>query len=817
MPPLLSRWAIDTRSFWIGFAAASLLALTLYLLRGRLAAARKGLGGAVGSLRERLASDAEQNHRADLVRLAEAAHLASPLCRLSQVLVEPGFMAPPAPVDPLNPAEPEMFTSLPHLPDWPVLAAAFKLPGLTLADLWASESHVLIVGEPGAGKSTALAALAIRVASRNEDFGGQNGPDPFLIHAADVSLAPTAHPGPAEALTQAVQCRASALTAPRLPAYIRGVLKFGCALLLIDGLDELPSPQLSAFADWLGSLLKAHPKTRVIAAGPSAGYGPLVKLGLNPIPMQDWAPEAQRQLIRNWARAWTEARAASQKSKPPPPPEIDPAILSNWLGTGNFGRSPLELTLKLWAGFAGDALGPGMNDALEAYVHRHAPDPLTREALGALALGMSRRDGRLPHRDAVETVKPVLAKAAASAQADPADVIFEWTLRGLLARRGGDQLAFSHPLVGAYLVAKQKTSDSITFLETPVENESPLVLQCASALLDLGPLLTAGALEGDDPVMSKLWGVGRLLRNAPGGARWRGETLRRLAGVFMEENAPQGRRARALAALVSAREPSVAQVLRPALASPEPEKRRLAALGLGAMKDSASVPRLSELLVDPEPVVRWAACLALAAIGGQAAIEALATAMLQGDEDIRRSAAEALARDPEQGHPILKEAMAEEDILLRRAAIFGLVKVGEPWAINALKQVEMTEGQWVVRSAATEALKAVERPAARVPQPPPPPENLPWLIAWAAKRGMGVPPGPPALTVLFRVTTEGTPDERAAAVEALGYHGNASVARELYLALNDADARVRDHAFEALHRIASTGEKLPPPGQYGLN
>ena len=55
-------------------------------------------------------------------------------------------------------------------------------------------------------------------------------------------------------------------------------------------------------------------------------------------------------------------------------------------------------------------------------------------------------------------------------------------------------------------------------------------------------------------------------------------------------------------------------------------------------------------------------------------------------KNLRRAAAEALANDPVEGHAMLKEGATLDDIMLRRAVVHGLSRVGQPWAVEMLQQ-----------------------------------------------------------------------------------------------------------------------------------
>jgi hypothetical protein len=172
--------------------------------------------------------------------------------------------------------------------------------------------------------------------------------------------------------------------------------------------------------------------------------------------------------------------------------------------------------------------------------------------------------------------------------------------------------------------------------------------------------------------------------------------------------------------------------------------RELGALGCGLILDTKAVKSLSNLLNDPVMEVRLSAILALSRIGSKSAMEAIAATLLSGNEDMRRAAAESLSMQPEEGYPALEEGSQMEDLLVRRATVYGLARIDEPWARERLNKLQVEDEQWVVRSAATQTLEELSRPNLRIPQPHPPLAQTPWLIAFAGTLGVGIAPGKPA-------------------------------------------------------------------------
>jgi hypothetical protein len=223
------------------------------------------------------------------------------------------------------------------------------------------------------------------------------------------------------------------------------------------------------------------------------------------------------------------------------------------------------------------------------------------------------------------------------------------------------------------------------------------------------------------------------------------------------------------------------------------------------------------LLSDISLDVRRTACLALVAIGNKPSLECVADALISGDDDLRRAAAEALANHPEEGYPTLKEGATLDDVLVRKAVVSGLQRVRQPWAIQIIEKIHLEDEQWVVKDAAAQALKELAQPNPFIPRQIPPVYNLPWLIAFAGERGIGVSPGKAAQDLLKLAFKEGKVEQRIAAMNYIAIFGDSSDVLPLYQVLySEEQGELKEAAFNAIWHLAAAGVELPPPAQFGF-
>ena len=124
------RFAIDPFSFFIGFITASVFWLLVSRARPLWHEFRTNLKEQREVAQTRKSSTVEENHRRVTLRRAQGMHVAAQLFALDEIILEPLLIMPPARVEPgAPPAFEDVITqTLPYLPSWPEIAAAYHAP-----------------------------------------------------------------------------------------------------------------------------------------------------------------------------------------------------------------------------------------------------------------------------------------------------------------------------------------------------------------------------------------------------------------------------------------------------------------------------------------------------------------------------------------------------------------------------------------------------------------------------------------------------------------------------------------------------------------
>lgn len=789
----------DLPEFFVGLVAGVILTWLLI----RLKPVSDWLIGLAQATTQRISesftSGAQDRYGVELIQRAETMHSAQRILTLSEIVVPPRLLAPTPRMEP-GQSESEgadALSVLPNLPDASYLSAVYAGPSISLIDAIRQGQDLMITGPLGSGKSTALAFLALSAVREGVESKEGSSLLPILIHVADIERGKLDVNDPAEPLIAAAQERASGGLGARLPNYLRRYLDGHRALILIDGLDEYPPEQIESYATWIDRLRQRYAGSQIVATGPTRGYDGLIQAGLTPLSIAPWSDHQQRVFLKRWGAAWQEHVAPHLGGRSLE--QIDPALITGWLTGISRGMTPLEFTLRTWSAHGGDARGPGILDGFEAYLQRLLSPEEHQSAASAGVNWIEQRNG-------------TIAEASLRRGTPTGDLVEA----GILIRRPNRRVSFFVPGVGAYLAGQGMVELGVP--ETVDEGYWEPAREAHTFYVTLSDGAEEAEhylQESDDPLRESVLRVGRWLRFAPREANWRPHALRALGKIIQDSSLPYGLRLRATHAMAESREQTATVFFRRLLESKHPSSRILGALGLGGLRDHEAVNDLKNRVNgDPDLRVRQASCLGLAGIGTEGALEVLGETLLAGEEAVRVAAAEALAAQPDEGFEMLKEAATMDELLTRRAAVFGISRVPEPWAGELLEDMQVEDSQWVVRGAAAEALEKWQTGAYEIKPPPQEISELPWLVDFASRAGLGVAPGRAAFEMLRRALNEGSPHERVAAMETIGWIDRGELDMELTQALENGESYLRDSAYEALWRqraaAATEVEQRPP-------
>jgi HEAT repeat protein len=783
----------DTPEFIFGFFLGL---FTLWIIRRIfpiLIVAFKWSASQLATWRENLAASTAEPYFQDLLFRIDNLHLANPLFPLRQVIITPRLLIPQTAVDPFSASETtnQYSSVLPSLSDWNTLAGIYQLPSIKIEELLNTDASVLITGDLGSGKSTALAYLALKIINDQSPRADAKVKVPVLMHAIDFELPQDPETELYEAVIDASKQSASQSLSMFLPRYLRPHLREGKTVLLIDGLDEVPQSRLEPISEWMRAFLEHYPQHQIIASGPPRGYDGLIKAGLIPMAISPWNKNDLNAFLLRWANTWQ--RSVVETLPQSRIAEVDPFLLNAWLRVSKTAFSPLEITLRTWSAYVGDIQKQTLSQCLSAYVKRMI-SPNEQHAAQSLAVHWIRSGEATMSENSIDKRIPINDLVQA----------------GILKRRSESSISFANPSVGAYLAAMGMNLNKPLPVEL-TDSWQPR-LQCFrhfAVVSDMSPYVDQIKSQMSDPLQRALISSAAWLRETSPESPWRNHILSAIAMILQDDSLAYGLRFRALQSIIFSDEKPARTLFKKMLQSEEIESRVLGAIGLGGLLESEDIGALQDRLQnDEDEQVRFVSCIALAAIGTSEALIVLGRLLLEGDNTDQLFAAEALASHLGEGFAMLVEASKMEAVHIRRAAVYGLGHVRNEEALAHLRKIEVEDDQAIVRNAVTEVLEMRENPGRGVLVPHGEVSELPWLLEFASELGLGVTPGKGAFEMLRRAMVTGTLSQQKAALLALGIHGSQEFVLDVISALDSENSGVQNVAFEALWRLEAAGAEV---------
>jgi len=835
-----STLSFNIISFILGFFSGVLFWWIFSKIRGWFPRLRKVISQRAEEARQRSLAGIGLYIREETLKRAQRTHLGNGLFSLDEILIPPMVLASPIYIDPpTNPEEDDLRLNqaLPYLPDWPELASQYSPRTISLAQALSNGANIAIFGQPGCGKTVALAHLASQISRQDSAIGDLIRCIPLFFHILDLSYNTSGDDDPLIPLIQLVSSRVPVLIARRIPSFLREESKKGEVVILVDGLDEMLSEEMQTAVAYLARLIKAYPKMRIVCATSSEYMDGLVSLGFFPVGLTSWNNRELEKFALNWGKLWLEKITPTVRKRVGDFSEPDVNILTNWLTNDPVYLTPLEWTIKIWSVYAGNLRGPSTSDALEAVLDCLLHPMNVRSFLEDLALEMVKSKKASLSYTAIESLykgqaSSNLKRSSSFAQEEENAGLqqprkqrsikgrqpssSERTINnlldsGILVEHANEQIRFTHSIFTGFLASNAINPDQAESFDNH-ENWAVRLntLRFLVAQGKANSFIQKAVKEDTPPLHKNLLMVCRWLNGVPQEAVWRSNLFKHIVNTLHHERVPFGIRAKLVAALVCSNDPNLSLLFRQLLTSKLDTIRQLSALGCGAIRDTKSINDLLGLFSDPVDTVRIAACAAIAAMRDGHSLSLLSDILMQGDEESRRVVAEFLATDPTNGHPLLKEAIASPDLLTRRSAIYGLAQIREQWIVSVLEKITIEDGQWVVRNAAGQALESIKNLPAYLPRRLPDPDQAAWLITFASKHGVGVSPDHPVTDLLLEVLREGSFEERIAALQYLRQLPEEKVIKGIYEFISSEQGLMAEAGLYTLWIISCSGVFIPP-------
>jgi hypothetical protein len=339
-----------------------------------------------------------------------------------------------------------------------------KKDGLKVAN---KQQYLMVLGQPGAGKSTFLRRMGLE-ALKSKKGAYQHECIPVFLELKRFN---TGEINLEKAITEELKNCGF----PKPEDSTKKLLEKGKLLILLDGLDEVPTNQLDAAITQIQDFVDQHNQNRFIASCRTAAYRSSFQRFVDVV-MADFDDDQIQQFITNWFQSESDKRVGmAQKC-------WELLQQSEYAATKELAQTPLLLTLLCLVFDDSQAFPKNRaslyKEALDVLLKKWAAekriqrDPIYKDLSVALEEMMLAEiahsnfvEDRLffSQREVVEQIRTFLADNLNAPQHLDGEVILEaiQIQQGILVERAKNVLSFSHLTIQEYLTAQHIADNNL--------------------------------------------------------------------------------------------------------------------------------------------------------------------------------------------------------------------------------------------------------------------------------------------------------------------------------------------------------------------
>ena len=797
----IKNFELEKYSFLLGFVSASLIWLIFFISRKFIPALKLIFINFLNLFKQNQLSVALEAVFKDAYSRAQRNHLGSSLFPLDQILIEPFLLVPPLYNFKTENTliESEIATIVPYAPDFPQISRNYAVPKIKLIEALQEGSNIIVTGLPGMGKSVALANLTSQLARKDPDCKNVLGKTPFYFHINDSDILAKPSQSILDVVFKSISKNLPPSIVPRLAKFIKSEFELSNVILIIDGLDELSKPNFDQFTDFLEIVLNSFPKTQIVLTASPYYIGRLLDLGFMNLSIAAHSKENNEALISKWINLWYQQLFSLNSDQPF---QVKQKLISNWAISNLRILTPLEITLFIWGALSGDLRGESSLSIYESQFIRIFGKDYDPEKLSEFSSEFIKQNSNsISQKNKFADIIDALLDAG----------IIRINFSGSISFKHLDFLGFLSSLAYGNLLQTPNFND---LTDNPLLN---IYFSFVSARDAQNTWVEDLLILEKPPIYSNIFIIAPWLRHTHQKSSWRNFFLKKLLQYAQNNNLSFGIRLRFLSAILFANDTSTNNLIKQLLSQTDQQMIELTLLALGTGNGSDTFLNDLILLLESNNLkIQKLSALNLAIIENQNALHALAKTLLAGDETLRRLVAEILALKEGQGVDIIKDAVTIDDILVRRSAIFGLVRINEPWAIELIEKLSYEDSQWVIRNVASQALEDLNSENPYIPQRKKPIIEDEWLIKFASQKNLGVSSQVSITPLLVQGLEDENPENNFNALKFVTSLEDDKLVTEIYKVINSDNHVLSDKAFETCWRVFIQGKTIPIPASFGL-
>ena len=806
MDRFLPKIYLDYISFGAGILLAALFLFLFLRYRRAIIELSINLVSFFRSLQGNILSSSDSDYNQILFKYAQSKHFAASLFPLDSIVIPSKCIHPPPEIKPgediLDPSLIQQ--TLGYDPLLPELATEYFSPTFPLIDALSHHANIVLIGQPGTGKTTAIADCICSILRNKSKYPEFNNKIPFWVEAQHLLLQ-FPRSDILSIFLDAIQANPAFSQIPNFPRFLTSSLNSDNAIMFIDGVDALIPDNVDRLANFVITVLRKLPHLQIVMTASPAYLGNLVKTPLKLVALGSWGQKDKLEFLQKWSGTWEQSIQSSAIGS------ANSEIINSLLIQSDPFLTPLEFTLKVWSAFAGDLIGPRGSQAIDAFLKRissSSTNPLNSLEMIALQTALKEKDSFSRH-----DIQSIFSKLEGISQLDSSEERTSPVTRdihiglefGILQRSGPDGYFFSSPVLHGYFGARglARSNEKIirAFLSQPGWSLKTEAMRFISEFIQVTPyidiVLSDSSLYKSTLISACSWVGSPISSNQ--------DLIPLLKGITKEihSNPFYLVKLRLLTTIAKTGNQNVKDIINHLLNSQQLDTKRAAALAAGLIREPSSVSHLVEQLNDPFPS-STAACYALGNIASPKSLEAIANSLLHGNELLRRAAAESLAQNRSEGHPSLREGSTMDDLLVRYAVVHGLGLINEDWAVEILDKMRIDEKEWIVRDLAQHVYGILQSESPYIPNPHTPLHKATWLRSFAEKHNLAMLSPETALELLLKALEIGSEEEKQAALPYLRRLGGLEIAPKLLQFIGSFTPLVR-------HNTALTTWYIVPP------
>lgn len=800
----LKYFQLEKISFFIGFFTATILWFVFLYIKKWLPSINDFIKNTLRLIRQQQLSGISISVKKYALHKAQTNHIAFSLFSHQEISIKPKLLAIKQDfrIDKENIFGSETENLIPFSPDTPFLSRNYQVPELIITDALQKNASLIITGMPGIGKTFTLADLIISICLQKPEAGLLINKTPLYFDIQDINESQISDPDKKQKVHKILYDvfikKVSTNNKSRLERFIQTELNDNNIILVIDGFDLLSRPEFDVYKMFLHQVVEEYKDIQIVVTA-STYWANLESLQFIPLAVKPFSNAEIERLYHTWIQKWNMDILASGDDL-----SFEQVILYNWVSKYKQPLTKLEYTLLIWGALEGNLRGTNTLSLYENYFIKFLGNKFNREKTGELAHEYIEKETSLLKSN-VMINNPILESLINN---------------GVIGYSTSNYTYFKHPDLLGYLAsfysfepAFQKTvSDLFSWGSLTSYFGFRVSREANSAWAD------HWIFDDTPPLFQNLLLIGNWLRHTSPKSAFRLNLIKKIISLIQNNNVSPHIRLRFLTVFAFANDSSGSLFVKQMLNSTDDNSKMLAAIAAAIFTpDDKIIPDLINALNTNNIYLQKCLCLALTSFENELSLHTLGKMLLSGEESIRKLIAENMAAKPGVGHDILKDAMTMDDILVRRSALFGLIRINEPWAYEIIEKTSVEDSQWVVRNVAAQALESfIQDEYKPIPEKYSPYYDDAWLVEYASSKQQGISPDFPPNNIISQALKDESISNKLNALNFVPRFYDESYYADIYHAILSLDRETSDYAASTLYRLICSGKKIPSPHQFGL-